>query len=140
MAAFAMMGAVLSLAACGGQKPSWTPLPSPAEIPYQVSARTFKDGSYADQPFQLRINSKSHPERGGLFISSGQCKNVTVAQTSDTIYVFYDQIVLNEFSSIRYGEEFPTPLLCDLHHPYCSSLLKQIAMTKGALSEVCTYR
>lgn len=133
--------AILSsaLVACGDSKPAWTTLPSASGSTYQVSFRTYKDGSYADQPFELRTTSKTGSSQAGQVLSAEQCKNVKVAQTKDNLFIFYDELVLKGFSSTRYDSSLPRPFLCDMRHPFCRTTLATIVAAKGVVSNICSY-
>lgn len=132
-------GLSLLLVACGGGKPAWTTLPSASGSTYQVSLRTYEDGDYADQPFELRTTSKTGSGQGGQLLSAAQCRNVKVAQTKDNLFIFYDELVLKGFSSMRYDESLPRPFLCDMQHLFCRETLAKIVAAKGVVSKVCSY-
>lgn len=72
-------------------------------------------------------------------MSAEQCKNVEVAQTKDNLFIFYDELVLNGFSSTRYDPSLPRPFLCDMQHPFCRATLATIVAAKGVVSKVCSY-
>lgn len=132
-------GVSLVLGACGGSKPAWTALPSEKGAAYQVSLRTYHDGGYADQPFELQTTSKTGSGQGGQVLSAEQCKNVKVAQTKDNLFIFYDVLVLKGFSSTRYDASLPRPFLCDMQHPFCKETLATIEAAKGVVTKVCSY-
>lgn len=133
------VGLSSALVACEDSKPAWTTLPSASGSTYQVSVRTYKDDGYADQPFELQMASKTGSGQGGQVLSAEQCKNVSVAQTKDNLFVFYDELVLKGFSSTRYDSSLPRPFLCDMQHPFCRATLEKIMAEKGAVSKVCSY-
>lgn len=139
LATVAIAGTAISLVACGGNKPAWTLLPSADGSPYQVSIRTYNDGAYADQPFEVKAESKNFPEHSESILSAEQCKNVQIAQTKESLYIFYEEIVLNSFSSIRNYESLPRPFLCDMRNAFCKNTLREIVEAKGVVSKACTY-
>jgi hypothetical protein len=129
----------LALAACVESKPVWRTLPSESGLSYEVSVRTYEDGNYADQPFELKTESKMESKNYVSFLSAEQCKNVKVAQTKNIVFIFYDELVLNSFSSTRFDTSFPRPFLCDMQHPFCKTTLTTIIAAKGVVSNVCTF-
>jgi hypothetical protein len=137
--AFLAVALAMSIASCGGNSPAWIALPSTAELPYLASVQTRKDGAYADQPFALKAVSKAHTEADSQLISAEQCKNVKVVQTKDTIFIFYDELILNGFSSMRYDPSLPRPFLCDMQKTFCQDMLGNFVTAKNAVSNVCTY-
>jgi hypothetical protein len=79
-------------------KPDPVLLTSNKDAAYRTWLRTYHDGAYADQPFELFVRSKSARTTSRV-LSAAQCKNVSVVQTPDTLYVFYDGLVLNSLDA-----------------------------------------
>ena len=124
---------------CGQHDAEWKALPDEQDTAYHVFVKTYKDGAYADQPFSIKITSKTEPEKESEPISAEQCKNVRLIQSKNTIYVFYDELILHGFSSMRYDRSLPRPFLCDMQQPVCRELLKVLAADNRTVSSVCTY-
>ena len=128
------------LTACAPSGPEPVELPSATGVHYRVLLRTFQDGAYADQPFHLSIKIPGSRFDPKTVLRAQQCKNVSVAQTPDTLYIFYDDLSLNLFSSSQIHATDPRVLLCDLHIPLCVNAQRKLAQAGGALTNVCTYR
>lgn len=131
---------LLSLVACGGSEPDPIALPTAAGVPYRVLVTTFNDGAYADQPFHLLLESKGAAGDPKTVLRAEQCKNVHLAQTPHTLYVFYDELMLNGFSSFRYEAHEPRVLLCDVQTPECAATRLTLTSRGAKLSNVCTYK
>ena len=127
------------LAGCNSSKPSPLPLAGTDGAPYRVWLRTYQDGEYADQPFELLVRAKSGKITATI-LRAQQCENVSVAQTIDTIYVFYSHLLLTEFSSSQFSHDQPHVRLCNLHFADCANAQRHFARSKASLSNVCTNR
>jgi len=132
--------ALLPLLACGRSEPPAVELAVQIGVPYRVLLKTFQDGAYADQPFHLLVQT-----RGGAFepktvLRAEQCKNVTLAQTSDTLYVFYDELALTSFTSFESETSEPTILLCDVQASTCADVQRQLTKAGTKLTNLCSYR
>lgn len=138
MRLYSIVPAALLLASCWASKPEPVALPHVNGNPYRVWLRTYQDGAYADQPFELFVRSKSSKITKRVLFAE-QCKDVSVAQTRDTLYVFYDALALGGFNSFHYGDE-PRVRLCDLHFADCVKAERQLALAGTKVSNVCTYR
>lgn len=130
--------ALLALAACDRSQPEPVALPQVRGAPYQVLLRTFHDGDYADQPFHLLVKT-SAAEDPKILLRAEQCKNVSVAQAADKVYVFYDELMLAGFTSIKFDSREPTVLLCDNHASECIDARQRLERGGAKLSRVCTY-
>ena len=126
--------------ACGSSEPQPVALPVSEGVDYQVSIKTFDDGVYADQPFHLLVRTKDGGNQSRTVLRAGQCKDVAVAQTQDILYVFYDELVLDSFSSFQYENDEPRIMLCDMHLPICVHIQTELTASGTQLSEVCTYQ
>jgi hypothetical protein len=120
------------------RKPPWQAVELPAGLTYQVNLRTYKDGAYADQPFELEIVSDAGSSRRRLLTAS-QCKNVRIAPTPRAIYIFYDHIVLSHFAAPGADLSRPRPILCDMRDEGCSNRLRALASQKVPFTPVCTF-
>ena len=132
------MFALLALAACGRSQPEPVALPQVSGVPYQVLLRTFHDGDYADQPFHLLVKTPADDDPKTV-LRAAQCKNVSVAQTADKVYVFYEELTLAGFTSIEFDSREPTVLLCDQHASECIDARQRLERVGAKLSRVCTY-
>lgn len=137
---FILISLSLLLFSCQRKGPEWVALPSSEDLLYQVLVRTYTDGAYADQPFSVRVVSKINSKRDSVPITAAQCRNVKIAQTKDIVYIFYDELVLDGFSSMQYGYSLPRPILCDMRQEYCQDMLKSIVSSNEILSNVCTFK
>jgi len=138
LCAAALTAALLSLASCGGHEPPWKKLRTSSGQSYEVSVKTFKDGAYADQPFHLRIVSKRSPEDELKVLAAQQCKNVKVLQRPDYLYVFYEELGVNDFSTDQVVGSMPRPFLCPLQHEFCRNVLRTAEFGGEIVSAVCT--
>lgn len=131
---------VCCVASCDSNEPSWVKLPTNEEIPYHIFLMTYEDGNYADQPFSIKATPKDESsELESQPISAEQCKNVKLAQTPDRIVLFYDELVLKEFSSFQYSENLPRPFLCDLQVENCMEMLNSLMAANQLVSDICTH-
>lgn len=137
--AIALVALCVALSSCGSDEPKWKKLPSSVELPYYVSIKTYKDGEYADQPFELRLSLKANSNIGGRVLLAHQCKNVRVAQTDDYLYVFYDELVLGGFASSPQSASLPRPLLCDIRQEVCQETIESMKRSRVPLAAVCSY-
>ncbi len=128
------------MTACAPSGPEPVELPSATGIQYRVLLQTFQDGAYADQPFHLSIKRSGSRFDPKTVLRAQQCKNVSVAQTRDTLYIFYDELSLNRFSSLNFEAADPNVLLCDLHTPLCVGVQRKLAQAGLAFTNVCSYR
>jgi len=131
---------LLCLASCGGSAPDAVALPGVKDAPYRVLVRTYQDGAYADQPFHILVKQVNGREEPKTVLWSEQCKNVSVAQEPDTVYVFYEELTLNGFTSFEFARWEPDVQLCDLHAPICRNAQRELARTGTRFSDVCSYR
>lgn len=118
--------ALLLVAGCGGSEPPTATLPTERGVPYRVMLTTFHDGAYADQPFRLLLKADSSAGEPKNILQATQCKNVSVGQTADTLYVFYDDLAVSEFASFQYHANEPRVLLCDLHTSECRNIRQRL--------------
>ena len=130
----------LSLVSCGRSEPHPVALPTVPGVPYRVLVKTFRDGHYADQPFHLLVQIKGSEGQPKTILRAEQCKDVQIAQTPRTLYVFYDEMILNGFSSFQYEANEPRVLLCDLHTPECIASRLALSRQAANLSNVCKYQ
>ncbi len=126
--------------ACGSSEPQPETLPVSEGVDYQVSIKTFDDGAYADQPFHLLVRTKDRGSQSRTVLRAEQCKDVAVAHTQDILYIFYDELVLDAFSSFQYEKDEPRIMLCDMHLPICVHIQTELTASGTQLSEVCTYQ
>ena len=127
------------LAACAS-KPDPLLLAANDDVPYRAWLRTYHDGAYADQPFELFVRSKS-ANRATRVLSAEQCKNVSVVQTPDTLHVFYDALSLNAFNGTEpsYADQ-PRVRLCPRHSIDCASAQRDFERAGRRPVNVCTYQ
>ena len=125
--------------ACGREEPEWKALPDEKDTAYHVFIKTYKDGAYADQPFAIKVASRTKPEKESEPISAEQCKNVRLIQSKGTLYLFYDELILHGFSSMRYHPSLPRPFLCDMQQPVCAEAFQKLVAENRTVSSVCTY-
>jgi hypothetical protein len=131
---------ILATAACNRSEPVLTVLPKVAGVNYQVMVRTYQDGAYADQPFHLMVKADGSTDLPKIVFRSAQCQHVLVAQTPRTLYVFYKELVLNNFASSQDEVGEPRVLLCDLHTPECAAAQRELSKRGANFSHVCTYK
>lgn len=132
--------APLLVAACGGSEPPLVALPTENGVPYRLMLRTFADGSYADQPFHLLVKADGSSGEPKTVLRAAQCKNVSVGQSADRLYVFYGELALNGFASFQYQANEPRVVLCDLQSQECLSIRRQLIRAGTRLINVCSYR
>ena len=127
------------LGACSS-KPDPVLLASNKDTPYRTWLRTYHDGAYADQPFELFVRSKSARTTVRV-LSAEQCKNVSVVQTPDALYVFYEGLVLNavDASEPSYADQ-PRVRLCPLQFADCAAAKRSFADAGRKPLNVCTYQ
>jgi hypothetical protein len=135
----APLALALLIAGCGGPEPPMVPVPQESGVHYRVFIKTFQDGAYADQPFDLLVQADANAEPRTV-LRAGQCKNVSVGQTAGVLYVFYDELTLNVFSSQSARADEPQIALCDVQVHECSDARKRLAGRGIKLSNVCTFR
>ena len=134
-----VMIATALLGACSS-KPDPVLLVPAADAPYRMWLRTYDDGDYADQPFELFVRSKSAKVTTKILFAA-QCKNVSVVQTPGTIYVLYDALALGSFNGTDAAyPDHPLVRLCPLHSADCANAEQQFALAGRKPSNVCTYR
>ena len=137
---FLPFASFLCLASCSGSAPDAVELPGVKQASYRVLVRTYQDGAYADQPFHILVKQMNSGEEPKTVLRSEQCKNVSVAQDIDTVYVFYEELTLAGFTGIEFGRWEPVVQLCDLHAPICRNARRELARTGAKFSDVCSYR
>lgn len=67
-----------------------------------------------------------------------QCKNVSVAQAADKLYVCYDELTLAGFTSFEFYSSEPTILLHDQHASECSDARQRLARAGTKFFRVCS--
>lgn len=120
------------------RKPPWRSVPSPAGLSYKVQLRTYEDGHYADQPFDLQVLTMDRSS-SRLLLTASQCKNVLVAPTDHALYVFYEDIVVSHFAASGSDVSRPRPILCDLRYRHCAERLKSFRSNNISTTQVCTF-
>lgn len=127
------------LGACSS-KPDPVLLGPNKDAPYRTWLRTYHDGAYADQPFELFVRSRSARKTASV-LSAEQCKNVSVVQTPDTLYVFYESLVLKSLDASEppYSDQ-PRLKLCPLQFADCVAAKRRFADTGRKPMKVCTYQ
>lgn len=128
----------ISLASCAENDAPWQEMRSPDELMYAVNIRTYDEG-YADDPFDIRLRSKVSSVREATVFQSTQCKNVLLLPRQDYLYVFYEFIIVANYSSVQHHKSFPRVFFCDVSHQFCSDLLKDAIARKEPMSQACTY-
>ena len=134
-----MLFALLFVAGCGGSEPPTVTLMTEKGVPYRVMITTFHDGAYADQPFHLLLKADHSAGEPKNVLQAGQCKNVSVGQTTEILYVFYDELAVSAFASFQYQANEPRVLLCDLHTPECRRIRQRLVGSGTKLSNICSY-
>ena len=137
---FPIWAALSLLLGCGGLEPLPVALPNASGVPYRVMLKTFGNDPYADRPFDLLVEADGSLGEPKTVLRAEQCKNVSVAQTAERLYVFYDELMLNGFASFRYQANEPRVVLCDLQTQDCLSSRRQLVQAGAKLSNVCSYR
>lgn len=128
----------LFIGGCGRGDPPLHKLSDSSNLPYEVFLQTFKDGAYADQPFKLFTKGKSDDDKLPMeVLFASQCKNVQVVPTRQYLYIFYEYISLDSFTSIAY-EPDPTPFLCGLSHPVCKEIFEKAKKEGASAYQACT--
>ena len=131
--------ASMSLAACTS-KPEPVSLPSKGDIPYRTWLRTYHDGDYADQPFELFLRSKT-AKLTTRVLSADQCKDVTVVQAPITLHVFYDALLVTGFNGTEPSyHDHPLARLCPRQSQDCADLERRFAKLGRRPVNVCTYQ
>ncbi len=133
-------GLVAMLSSCDRRPP--TPpkeLPALLDSDYTVGLKTYKDGAYADQPFDLSVKAKNSDDSANIVLSADQCKNVKVVQDEEALYIFYERLGLSHFSNYSSNDNIPPPLLCDLEFEHCRQKLTSMQQEKRIISDVCSY-
>ena len=131
--------ATMALAACTS-KPEPVPLPSKGDIPYRTWLRTYHDGAYADQPFELFVRSKT-AKLTSRVLSADQCKDVSVVQAPSTLHVFYDALLITSFNGTeRFYADHPLVRLCPRQSRDCANLERHFARSGRPPVNVCTYQ
>ena len=134
----ALLVLMLINAGCGQNEPPWVDLPSSAEEAYVTSVKTY-GGDHADRPFEIRVRSKNPPGHENIVLRASQCKNVWILPRQDYIYIFYDELILEGYSSNQFDASLPRPFLCDIRHKFCDNLMRTAVSASEPLSKVCSY-
>ena len=134
----ALAAIIFLIASCWRNEPAWNDVPSPPDLMYKISIRTY-GGGYADKPFDIKISSKMPLRHESTVVQTDQCKNVKILARRDYVYIFYDELALNGFSSFQYHNSLPRPFLCDVRHQFCRSLLQVAEKNREPVYSVCTY-
>lgn len=112
---------------------------SPDELNYNTYIKFYEEYN-GSHPFELMVESKGDYKFQNIILFSEQCKNVKISPQKSEIYIFYDKIILENFSSSRYDSLMPTPILCDMSHSYCRGVLHSIIEKGGFVKSVCLLR
>ena len=122
-------------ASCGNSDPSEVrPLPKVEGANYELTLGTWLTGDYADEPFRLTVTANDIP---GTIIEASQCRNVSVGQAPDAIFVFYEHLALRHFA----GEMAYVPpiQLCNLRFPECVERQEQFRQQQALSEHICTF-
>jgi hypothetical protein len=124
------MAAYFSLSACYDDLAGWQKLPHASDSAYAIKFKSYDEG-YADDAFAIRAVSIRPPGHENTLLRASQCKNVRIVQTIDTVYIFYDDIILAGFSSYKFNGSLPRPFLCDMRQAICKKELRN-HLSRGA--------
>lgn len=133
------ISASLCLQACHAE-PTPVALTSGSGVPYDTLLQTFRDGDSAEQPYRLLVRETGTQNTPKTVMFAEECKNVNVIPTKDTLYVFYDELILQEFSSSRYAPWKPRVRLCDLHFQDCSDAQRRLMQAGARQTSVCPFK
>lgn len=113
-------------------------LPRSRGTAYQLIITRFSKGEgLTCPPFRLDMAFDRQPDLTRNVLQAEQGDNILVAQTPSTLYVFYSELVLNNFGGWIADTRDAQPLLCNLNMPVCAREMQRLAQAGTPMQRIC---